>query len=191
MSEGQKVTLAKAQRLGERVIEVLRPYVSRVEFAGSIRRERAHVSDVEIVLAPRMEPEGLLGESGPSAALEGIRLALARFGRLVKNGDRYIQVAEAFKTDAFDGMKVDVFMVHPPAQWGVIFAIRTGPADLSELVVTKMKRRGFRTVDGHVELVSTGKVVETPSEDHFFACAGLPCLEPHHRDLPSARIQNR
>ena len=45
--------LAEAQKLTEEILDILRPLCERVEIAGSIRRKKAEVHDVDIVLIPK------------------------------------------------------------------------------------------------------------------------------------------
>ncbi|MFH1640834.1 MAG: hypothetical protein ABIA66_02590, partial [Candidatus Omnitrophota bacterium] len=53
--EAQKVKypLEKMKYLAEDVVRLLRPYCTRIEIAGSIRRTRSEVSDIEIVCIPK------------------------------------------------------------------------------------------------------------------------------------------
>lgn len=74
--------------------------------------------------------------------------------------------------------------------WGSILAIRTGPADLGQLVVTRMKAFGFSHAEGYAHDMH-GNLVLTESEAQFFALAGLPCLPPSQRDSIEARTPLR
>ena len=47
--------------IAESLVEKLRPACERIEIAGSLRREKAMVGDIEIVAVPRLERD-LLGE---------------------------------------------------------------------------------------------------------------------------------
>jgi DNA polymerase/3'-5' exonuclease PolX len=45
--------LIKARRIAEELVKILRPACSRVEIAGSIRREKSEVKDIELVAVTR------------------------------------------------------------------------------------------------------------------------------------------
>lgn len=49
-----KMPLAKAQKIAENVKSFLEPYCQRVEIAGSVRREKTEVGDIEIVVIPQL-----------------------------------------------------------------------------------------------------------------------------------------
>jgi DNA polymerase/3'-5' exonuclease PolX len=177
MSAGTKLPWATAAAIAAQLVHELRPVAARVKTVGSVRRRRSEVGDIEILIEPRTMTVGLFGEEGPD--LDSIRDVASRWGRLTKNGPRAIQV------EIPDGIHVDLFLCHPPAQWGSLLAIRTGPATLSTWAVTLMRERGLRHVGGHVE-DDCGNLVATPQEEDFFAAAGLPCLPPRLRDSREA-----
>ena len=55
--------LAQAQGYAEKVLEWLGPFCERIEVAGSIRRRRPEVNDVDIVVIPKVtEQRDLLGQ---------------------------------------------------------------------------------------------------------------------------------
>lgn len=69
MSKGEKVELAAARRMADRLLALLAPACERIAIAGSIRRGVPLVGDIEIVAMPRVttEPAGdLWGEATTS-----------------------------------------------------------------------------------------------------------------------------
>lgn len=52
--------LATARKIAERIREELAPFCEKIEIAGSIRRAREHVGDIDIVLLPREGEENAL-----------------------------------------------------------------------------------------------------------------------------------
>ncbi|RLC82109.1 MAG: hypothetical protein DRI81_00600 [Chloroflexi bacterium] len=178
-----KYTAAKG--IADGLLQDLAPYCERVEIAGSIRRGKAEVGDIEIVAEPVLSLD-LFGAPSPGpCALDGAIAGMVRSGYLgeaIKNGLRYKQLALP------QGIKLDLFIVRPPAQWGVIFAIRTGPADFSRWLVTQRKLGGAlpsycRVKDGGVHHGLTGKStpVPMPEEIDLFNFVGLDWLAPENR----------
>lgn len=181
MSEGTGHPLEEAIPIAEDFVKRL-GFAKRVEIAGSIRRRRRIVSDIEIVLEPSEILVDMFGaEKKPDVEL--VQHCCRTWGQPSKCGGKFIQVPDALGT----GFTVDVFLVTPPAQFGSILAIRTGPAGLSQHCVTMMRGKGYRHVAGHVE-TQGGELMPTPSEGHFFSFAGVEFVEPWERDDLWAKI---
>ena len=180
------VLLEQARDLAVRLLAALEPYAQNIQIAGSIRRRKPWVRDIEIVLEPRMyEQAALFGEQ--------VHLldALADFpwrqwGRLVKNGPRYKQLLLRHPA-----VKVDLFIVRPPAQFGYLFALRTGPAAFSRALVTPRRYGGLMPDDLQARggaYWRRGEVVPTPLESDVFDLLGLEWVPPweRHRLVPAA-----
>jgi DNA polymerase/3'-5' exonuclease PolX len=156
-------TLAK--KLADQLVEELSPYCTRIEIAGSLRRKMADVGDIEIVAMPGDFAEGMLGCILPEA-------------KFIKNGPRYKQIALP------EEINLDLFLVRPPAQWGVIFLLRTGPADFSRLAVTRRIQGGLLPSDCAVRfggVQRNGITMVMPEEEDFLNLIGLPGLAPEKR----------
>lgn len=140
----------RALNLAEQFKEMIAPACKRIEIAGSLRRQKEEVKDIEIVCIPkRLKDEriGIAKRSEVDRCLE----AYQKKGRLqiIKNGPRYKQIV-LIKKDETPLIKADIFLVVPPAQWGVIFLIRTGPASFSKWIVSIKKPQGFKFKDGRI-----------------------------------------
>ena len=177
MSTGAKLYWPDARDLGAEVAEVLAPTVQRLKAVGSLRRGVMNVGDIEFVAEPFFNEDLFDGPAVP--VLDPLRRALREVGEWVKGGDRMMQVTNA---GGREGFKVEVFIVHPPAQWGSIVAIRTGPRDLGQWCVSAMRKRGYRHVDGYVKRLDGGGVIPTPEEADFFELAGVDMMPPRKRD---------
>jgi DNA polymerase/3'-5' exonuclease PolX len=134
-----KLSLAQAQPLAEKIRDTLKPYCERIEIAGSIRRQRPMVGDIEIVCIPRCQTD-LFGNPGASL-LPWFLGELVNESRLLpgdKNGEKY----KEYYIPAIDGLKLDLFITSPEC-WSVIFAIRTGSASFSRRLVTQKEKGGW------------------------------------------------
>jgi DNA polymerase (family 10) len=167
--------LEYAEWLAGHFVKRIAPFLKRVEIAGSIRRRREFVGDIEVVAIPYMNTDLFSDDSTP--LMDPLHIELSKLGTIVRGGDRYIRI-HLTKPDQY----ADIFLVWPPAQWGSIFAIRTGPHDLSQYVVTRMRDLGYFHQNGHAHRIDSGEVVPTPTEEDFFSLAGLKCPEPQNRD---------
>lgn len=189
MSSGEKRPAALALPVARAIVTWLRDVggaVDRIEIAGSLRRGADRVSDIEIVCVPRARTN-LLGEPMgclvAEAVLEGVRTERFRWRTETHptppkdwKEPRRVWSLVAVKS----GMPVDLFAVRPPAEWGAILAIRTGPADFSRRLVTACQARGLRCTDGRL-VRANGTTVPTPEERDFLRECGSPWVEPTER----------
>jgi len=151
------MTLDYARALAEALADLLRPACQRIEIAGSIRRGKARPNDIEIVAIPALAAftqATLFGGLQGGSASEPVNLfnqkcdELLTTGALEKRPDgqgRYCWGTGVKRAVFFQGKDyapVDLFQVIEPAQWGVIYAIRTGPGDFNHLLVTSRYKGG-------------------------------------------------
>ena len=199
MSQGQPIPLDQARPIAQEFVALLRASCTRIEVAGSIRREKPTVADIEIVAMPRIETvDGgdLWGTPIEEDVLERVLGGLVLDGviqpRLVerhrKDGtvDVGTTLGRAYKALVFRGLPVDLFIVHDPDQWGLIFALRTGPGDWNTRLVTDCKRYLRRVEGGYV--YRSGQRVPCPEERDFFRAIGQPWVEPRDRHVRRVAI---
>lgn len=185
--------LLTAQALADQLLTEIRPYCTRAEVAGSIRREKEEVKDLELAVSPRWteEPihETLFGaetcsvnllfrEWAQQAEVQWIKPGCAEVvpWHVKPNGKYwrgYLPHAE---------VKLDLFLT-TPEQWGVIFLIRTGSAEWSHAVAAHAKRINRPIADGWLH-DADGNRVETPTELAVFSELGLAWVWPRDRTGP-------
>lgn len=164
-------TLAQAEQKAIEIMNSLMSQVSRIEIAGSVLRGKPNPKDLEIVCIPRMQQD-LFGNNVP------LPVEVNHLGNVIKNGQRYKQI------ELPEGYNLDLFIVTPPAQWGYIFALRTGPDTFSKKVVTKKCYGGLlpsyaKCRDGAVW--SEGELIEMPEERDLFKFLGIDWIPPKDR----------
>ena len=170
--------LAYIQTFAESLCVEMQPYCTRIEIAGSIRRQCADCKDIEIVCIPRFEEReapGTLFEK----SIERVNLLrewAANEAPLSweKRGEKYwCGHWEAH------GISVDIFM--PSVEnWGYIFMLRTGSAEFMKEVVTHARRVGHHFDKGRLHL--SGIPVETREETDVFNALGLAYVKPENRN---------
>lgn len=164
---------AKALAYANDFIYQIRPLCERIEVAGSLRRQKEEVGDIEIVCISRtIKTANLFGEDVSIQAIEEIG---AMF-KLLKNGPHYKQLD-------MGGYHIDLFITSP-AQWGVIFTIRTGSADFSHWLVTPRSKGGgcpsyLKFKDGRID--DGHRYLSTPEEQDVFTALKIPYIEPEMR----------
>jgi DNA polymerase/3'-5' exonuclease PolX len=197
VSGGDPIPYGVARRAATALRDLLLPACERIEIAGSVRRQKPVVHDLEIVAISRSEARGglwgdadevdLLGERLRSLREEGL-IALRSVEVRRATGEVEVQTRDgaAYKALAFDGLPVDLFITDAE-RWGCIFALRTGPGDWNTRLVTDCKRYFRAVADGRV--LHFGKPVPTPEEADFFRALGVPWLDPWERHVDALRFE--
>lgn len=188
MSSGTKKTLQEATAAAKQFRDLFDPssYV-RWEFAGSLRRNRLHVGDIEHVIEPRFgEVESGVGLFAikEQANLLFHRLdQLAAKGTVCKHiyGTTGFRWGEKYRGIDFAGFTHEMYLADS-ANWGAILLIRTGPHEFSRRVVEAFNHGGmYRQQDGYLRHFASGEVVEVPDEQTYLRLAGMKYVEPGRR----------
>lgn len=178
---------AEAKQVADELLEVLGSACERLVVAGSLRRGAEEVKDVELVALPRVGVDLFGGrrddECQLTLALEREVLA-KRLRWRTETHDHEVNWKVPRKVwnlvHVPSSVRVDLFAVRPPAQWGAILAVRTGPAEYSQHLVTICQRRGLRSVEGRL-VDGAGRTVPTTTERGFIEACGEQWREPHER----------
>lgn len=160
-----RVSIARAWPVAEGLLERLRtlPGVTAAEPAGSLRRWRETVGDIDLLVAARR----------PNEVVRAF-LALPDISRVRGQGDTKASVEMA------NGIPVQLW-VHPPAHLGTALQYATGSQThnvrLRELAQSKglsLSEHGFKQGDGSVR--------ECTDEAEVYRTLGLPWIPPELRE---------
>ena len=171
-----KIPLSVADTIASETIAKLLPYCNRISVAGSIRRRKPEIGDIELVATPRAYDVDMFGATLESHSLDHVNWD--GIGEYLYGGHKLKKIR------LNQGVDLDLFIVTPPAQWGTIFLIRTGPDTFSHKYVTPRKEGGLLpSIYRHKEgaIWSHNHVIETPEEIDVFNLIGLPYIEPERR----------
>jgi DNA polymerase/3'-5' exonuclease PolX len=183
--------LAEMEAVAEQLVAQLEPVCRRIVVAGSIRRRVADPGDIELVCAPRLHTTAdLFGMPGQELnLLDDFVTALLDQGVLEHRLDKHGRPScgSRYKRLCYQGVALDLFAVIEPAQWGVLLAIRTGPATFSKTLVTPRRQGGWcpdwlQCKDGALVRRDSGEIVPTPEEEDCFRALGLTYVPPEQRD---------
>jgi DNA polymerase IV (family X) len=194
MSEGIGMGIGAAKAYAELFVYFIRDTCEKVEIAGSIRRRKPKVHDIEIVAVPKykIEKEVLLDGVREKQVnqLHLLMTSMLQSGKVTSDrqrkdkhrdpfGERYYRV----NYNVVDlKIPIDLFVVMPPSQWGTQFLIRTGCAEFSHWIVSQRINQGLHFKDGHLEHDVTG-VIDTPTEESVFKALRLPYVPPEQREM--------
>lgn len=177
---------AAALHIANQLVSLLEPSCKRIEIAGSLRRLKPEVGDIEICAIPdlRLHPtRSLLDLALASLAkldVDGIQL------HPVKGGEKYKQFWVSIDGGHTWLIKLDLFLVTPPAWWGPEFLIRTGPAAFSTWMVSQRFMggalpNGYCEKDLTIRNIKTGDVVPMPEEVDYFRFCRMGFIPPEKR----------
>lgn len=178
--------------------------------AGSVRREKPWVKDIEIVCIPvwanvltlgtHFEAQTIAGKklipatAVKQAYLEKWKNAVWALGGRAKGqveGGKYLQYStmlaswlppEMKEAAAGHMVNIDIFVAEPDT-WGNILVIRTGPGDWNrEWYFRQLRAVGLKSFEGY--LVRQGTRIATPTEETVFDLIQQPFMAPKDRGWP-------
>jgi DNA polymerase/3'-5' exonuclease PolX len=179
-SATNRLPLAQAQEIAVGVLEQLEPHCEVISIAGSIRRERPTIGDIEIVCVPNRN------------AIESLPLFAGGFPAVVQQWPGIKGSPDGRYTQRLlpCGLKLDLFMPHPDA-YGLILAIRTGSAEwCKQVLAPAWDRAGYRSEDGLLCQVvdedfpdNWNTTVPCRTERELFDVIGLRWVAPRDREV--------
>lgn len=189
MSTGTKRTLSQATADALAFAELFDGCADLWCIAGSVRRRKPEVGDIEHVVIPKMGERDGGGMFGEKVA---VNLLWERLDMLVESGalskhvyetvvGRQTRWGDKYRGVDFRGFTNEIFTADAK-NYGSILLIRTGPAEFSQAFVDRFLRGGlYRQDKGYLKHVRSGNVVPIPDEESYFRMAGLPFVAPEKR----------
>lgn len=161
-----RTPIGRARHVAALVVEALRAHggVERIEVAGSLRRLRETVKDVDI-LVTSTQPTRVIGTL---VSLPSVTEILAR-------GDTKASVRHQ------DGLQIDLRVVEPAA-FGAALQYFTGSRDHNVRLRELARRRGLSISEYGVFEERSGARVASATEEEVYAAVGLPWIAPELRE---------
>lgn len=197
----------EAKAIADDLVSMMSPHCHRIEIAGSIRRARQDVKDIELVAIPKWEVRP--GNDLPLFGGEPERVNLLHewaelvtrpegglhdYVRWIKPGIHLVlpwpPKPEGKYWRALVGrrIKLDLFLATRD-NWGIILAIRTRSAEFSQALMTYAKHKTCYHVEGGHLRDRQGTALETSEERDVFDALGLDWVEPSNLLCVTARAQ--
>jgi DNA polymerase (family X) len=131
-----RMKLEFAERLATRIVAELAPLCERIEVAGSIRRRRPMVGDIDLVVLPL--------EGGA----EALRARVKRAAKTVVDGQQnlIVELANGVQLDVFVARREvsGLFGVEERGNFGTLLLCRTGSREHNIFVAQRALARGWK-----------------------------------------------
>lgn len=188
MSDKRKFPKCYAGAVAVELLAGLTPHCERVAVAGSLRRGKHEVGDVELLFIPKMiEVNDGLFDKRREPATDGLFADMMGL-RLVKRPN----IAGGFTWGTLNklavhiasGVPVDFFSEPNSEDWIRSLVIRTGPADLNIRLIQSAAKRGLRlhAYGAAFTKITTGETIQCPdNEREFFELCGVDYAVPEQR----------
>lgn len=155
-----------ASGVAARFTSIIRPYCDAVAVAGSIRRKRPHVKDIDLVVIP--------------SSLFGLAMTLLKRGEIltkkrIDNGTKIIKAR-------FEAVPIDIYIADKET-WPMLLLVRTGSASHNQRLAMLAKSKGLKfKADGQGILDGEGRRISGDTEQSIFAALGLEYVPPEERE---------
>lgn len=181
-----KFSHADALAVAEELQAILAPACHRIAIAGSLRRLKPEVGDIELLFIPRLSqrPDGLFFSRFVDVCSELTENLVAQ-GILAKrpnvNGSFTWGERNKLAVHIPSGIPVDLFGTSD-ANWWVSLVIRTGSKETNLALTTGANKKGASLMAyGSGVKWSDDTVTQATSEQHVFEMCGVPYKEPQDR----------
>ena len=153
--------LEQAKKLAEQIMNQIRPYCDRLMVAGSIRRKKPIVRDVDLVLIPKP----LLWHRIITTLQQNMD------AKVLKHGEKAAQLT-------IDGVNVDLYSATEET-WEPLLLIRTGSAQHNIKLSMLAQKKGMKLT--HKGLIKDEKNIAS-TEREIFNLLDLSYVPPEERD---------
>jgi DNA polymerase (family X) len=163
---GDRVLLSVAMDLAEEILAELREVraVQRSAYAGSLRRMRESVGDIDLLVAS--------DEPGP---VMDAFTSLRYVARVMARGDTKSSIMTT------KGLQVDVRVVEP-AVWGAALQYFTGSKAHNIRIREMAVRKGLKLSEYGLFRAKSGKLIVAETEEEVYERLGLPWIPPTLRE---------
>jgi DNA polymerase/3'-5' exonuclease PolX len=195
--------LIKVQKIAIDICYKLHPFCSKINIAGSIRRKKPEVKDIEIICRPKLAPvsnDNLFDSGEPKFdIISEFALAIAELGTIEKGNAK----GKYMKIVLPEGINLDLFIPDEEDYYRQ-YAIRTGSADYSfKVIATGWRKLGWVGSDLGLRLEKDCIETKLPggkskwtcvrnknnkppvwdSEESFFKWLNVPFVKPEYRNI--------
>jgi len=192
----EKFPLEAAQKQALEIAKALGPHCERIEVAGSIRRGKPWVKDIDLVAIPKMtSKKSLFGTTTELAETDFYGAVTDAFFTLSAEGQRLIRGCVWM---ADKRISVDIYIATAES-WATLLLIRTGSAEHNIYMCARARACGGKLhadgsgleVAGQYDAVlhrtANVRVIRAKTEEEIFKALGIPTPAPRERECANGR----
>lgn len=185
MPKLNQLSLGEAQVIGNSVIDALRVACDRIEIAGSIRRKRPLVHDVDLVVIPIGKwLKNKKGEIEPfpnnNHWFDIPRIIKDLNGEIVNSGPKII-------TAIVEDFQIDINCARED-NWGILYLLKTGPQEFNVQLCNRASRL-MRKLKVYSGIWKGEERFPAETEEDIFMALELEPIHPVERDIAAARLK--
>ena len=164
---------AEVEPLAFKIFGAIEPYCVKAEIAGSIRRCKDTVNDIDIVVEPK-----------PQCWIKLIKEIRREFDAITeKQGQKLATLYVPFASKQGRGhVQVDLYRASKNT-WGILLLIRTGSAEYNIYLAKLAIRKGYRLAYSKGLLNEKGEVIASKTERDVFQALELDYISPQDREV--------
>jgi DNA polymerase (family 10) len=174
----QGLDRSEVEPLAAKILETIGTFCVRVEVAGSFRRGRTIINDLDIVVQPT-------AAFGFSSWLKIIKAIRETFGALTEaQGNKLARLYLPFTSQKQGQGYVQVDFYNAEAStWGILLLVRTGSKEHNVKLCNLAISKGLRLKYSLGLLNDAGRVVAGRTEKEVFEALGLAFVPPNEREV--------
>ncbi|MHB8084356.1 MAG: hypothetical protein ACYDHZ_00825 [Dehalococcoidia bacterium] len=158
----KKIPIDVATTVVNQVLALLSPFCSNIQAAGSWRRQRPYVHDLDFVLIPSDHWQ--------------LNAKLKELGRIVAQGPKSVRIKNFH-------CQLD-FYIADATTWGTLFLIKTGSAEHNIMLASQAKRRGWHlAASGEGLFNEKNERIAGDTEESIFNALGFAWIAPQYREI--------
>ncbi len=189
MSDGKRFDLEDAWQVAGGIVMDMEPATERIQIAGSIRRKKPDVGDIEILVIPKTFQEStgdLFGTTKTASCLDGDIAGLIDKGVLDFRLNAKGSIIDGEKIKLLrhvdSGIPLDIFTTNEASWWNYMVC-RTGPKESNVKIATRAKEMGMKwePYSSGFLIRDTDSRIVCHSEREVFDAVELPYLPPEER----------
>ncbi len=197
MNANGKFPIEIAKKKALEIAQALEPHCERLKVAGSIRRGKLWVKDIDLVAIPRMySKNALFGRTSELdktdfyEAVRGVLSSLTSEGMKLLRGPAYLDYPTTIPVDIY---------IAADESWATLLLIRTGSLEHNIWMCARAKACGGKLhADGSglevpgqydpvAQRVINNKVIRAKTEEEIFKAMGIPLADPKDRECANGR----
>jgi len=153
--------LESAISIAHEVVKKLSPHCDRIEVAGSIRRIKTFVNDIDLVLI--------------TSDRDAVDSVLMQLGKMKMSGLKIARVQ-------MESITLDVYYATPET-WATLLLIRTGSKESNIRLASTAKRMGWHlAASGDGLFDGLGRRIAGDTEESIYRALRLPYQQPWERN---------